>query len=77
MQAARRALQLVKKSLAEFGGVSRQIKSKIIFCRGVYLTENTSQAAECRICVPQARKLCAQQTAKNLSEKPVRDFSTV
>jgi len=28
MQAARRALQLVKKSLAEFGGVSRQIKSK-------------------------------------------------
>ena len=39
-------------------------KMKIIFCRGVYLTENTSQAAACRICVPQARKLCAQQTAK-------------
>ena len=33
----------------------QQIKSKPVFCRGVYLAENTSQAAN---------KLCAQQTAK-------------
>ena len=38
-------------------------KMKIIFCRGVYLAENTSQAASVEF-VPGGDKLCAQQTAK-------------
>jgi len=36
--------QTVKKSLAEFSAQAEN-KVKNIFCRGVYLAENTSQAA--------------------------------
>ena len=43
-------------------------KMKIIFCRGVYLAENTSQAASVEF-VPGGDKLSAQQTAK-IVQKP-------
>ena len=38
------AFQTVKKSLAEFSAKAEN-KVQNIFCQGVYLTENTSQAA--------------------------------
>ena len=39
-----RALQTVKKSLAEFAALAAN-KMKIVFGRGVYVDKNTSQAA--------------------------------
>ncbi len=45
-------------------------KMKIIFCRGVYLAENTSQAASVEF-VPGGDKLCAQQTEHFVPKPPV------
>ena len=45
-------------------------KDSIICCRGVYLAENTSQAAFCGSCAPWAHKECAQQTATPLLKSP-------
>ena len=39
-------------------------KVQIVFCRGVYLAENTFQAASVEFVPPEGDKLCAQQTAK-------------
>jgi hypothetical protein len=50
-------------------------KVKIIFRRGVYLAENTSQAASVDF-VPSGDKICAQQTAK-ISQKSPKDFFEV
>ena len=57
------------KSLAEFAASAAK-KVEIIFCRGVYLAENTAQAASVEFVCPQADKLCARQTAKNWRKSP-------
>ena len=57
-----------QKSLAEFAATAAN-KIKIIFCRGVYLAENTSQAASVRVV-----RLCGQGVraadCKKLAESP-------
>ena len=45
-------------------------KMKSIFGRDLCLDENTAQAASVEFVPPAGDKLCAQQTAKNLSESP-------
>ena len=57
-----------QKSLAEFAARRRQ-RGGIIFSRDMCVRENTSQAASVEFC-RKAAKLCAQQTAILLSEKP-------
>ncbi|WP_337490776.1 hypothetical protein [Vescimonas sp.] len=57
-----------QKSLAEFAARRRQ-RNKIIFSRDMCVRENTSQAASVEF-LRMAQKLCAQQTASLLSEKP-------
>ena len=84
-----------QKSLAEFGGVSRQIKSNHFLSGRVpdrkYISGcKSSAAALCRAQPPQAALSASQcelfaigeqgvraADCKNLSEKPVRGFSTV
>ena len=84
-----------QKSLAEFGGVSRQIKSNHFLSGRVpdrkYISGcKSSAAALCRAQPPQAAlsaSLCElfaigeqgvrAADCKNLSEKPIRGFSTV
>ena len=58
----------VSKSLAEFAARRRQ-RSSIIFSRDMCVRENTAQAASVEF-LRMAQKLCAQQTASLLSEKP-------
>ena len=48
-------------------------KTQYVFCRGVYLAENTSQAASVEF-VPMGDKLCAQQTAQVCRKSP-QEFS--
>ena len=57
-----------QKSLAEFAARRRQ-RNKIIFSRDMCVRENTAQAASVEF-LRMAQKLCAQQTASLLSEKP-------
>ena len=57
-----------QKSLAEFAARRRQ-RNKIIFSRDMRVRENTTQAASVEF-LRMAQKLCAQQTASLLSEKP-------
>ena len=47
---------------------------KTVFCRGVYLAENTSQAPSVEFVPPMGDKLCAQETAKHLSKSLKEDF---
>ena len=56
------------QSLAEFAARRRQ-RSPIIFSRDMCVRENTAQTASVEFCRV-AAKLCAQQTAVLLSEKP-------
>ena len=58
----------VSKNLAKFAARRRQ-RSPIIFSRDLCVRENTAQAASVKFCRV-AAKLCAQQTAILLSEKP-------
>ena len=67
--------QCVKKSLAEFAARRRQ-RNKIIFSRDMCVRENTSQAASVEF-LRMAQKLCAQQTAILLSEKPGGFFDSL
>ena len=56
-----------QKSLAEFDANASN-KIKIIFCRGVYLTENTSQAASVEsVCLRQTNY--ARSRLQKLTEK--------
>jgi len=71
----RRASQSVKKSLAEFAARRRQ-RNKIIFSRDMCVRENTTQAASVEF-LRMAQKLCAQQTASLLSEKPGGFFDSL
>ena len=88
------AASACQKSLAEFGGVSRQIKSNHFLSGRVpdrkYISGcKSSAAALCRAQPPQAALSASQcelfaigeqgvraADCKNLSEKPVRGFST-
>ena len=45
-------------------------KIQKVFCQGVYLAENTSQAASVEFVPPAGGKLCAQQTAKTCRKAP-------
>ena len=49
-------------------------KFKTVFCRGLYLAENTSQAASVEFVPQSGDKLCAQLTCKSLSESPEGGF---
>ena len=49
-------------------------KVKSVFCRGVYLAENTSQTASVEFVPPLGDKLCTQQAA-NLCRKSPKGFS--
>ena len=58
---------MVKISLAEFAAMAAN-KVKIIFCRGVYLAENTSQAASVEfVCLRQTNY--ARSRLRKLAEK--------
>ena len=57
------------KSLAEFAATAAN-KLENILCRGVYLAQNTSQAASVEFVRPKADKLCARQTAKSWRKSP-------
>ena len=48
-------------------------KVKIVFCRGVYLAENTSQAASVEF-VPYGGQIMRAADCKNLSESPEGGF---
>ena len=48
-------------------------KFKKVFCRGVYLAENTSQAASVEF-VPQRGQIMRAADCKNLSESPEGGF---
>ena len=61
-------LRFCSKSLAEFAARRRQ-KIESIFSHDMCVRENTSQAASVEF-LRCAQKLCAQQTASLLSEKP-------
>ena len=63
-----------QKSLAEFAARRRQ-RIGIIFHRDMRVGKNTSQAASVEFC-RKATKLCAQQTAILLSEKPSGFFDS-
>ena len=65
----------VSKSLAEFAARRRQ-RNEIIFSRDMCVRENTSQAASVEF-LRMAQKLCAQQTAILLSEKPGGFFDSL
>ena len=63
-----------RKSLAEFAATAAN-KIKIIFCRGVYLTENTSQAASVEfVCRRQTNY--ARSRLQKTGGKGRRPFST-
>ena len=62
------------KSLAEFAA-SAANKIQIIFCRGVYLTENTSQAASGEF-VRNRRTKYARSRLQKTGGKTRRGFST-
>ena len=64
-----------QKSLAEFAARRRQ-RNKIIFSRDMRVRENTTQAASVEF-LRMAQKLCAQQTASLLSEKPGGFFDSL
>ena len=49
---------------------------EIIFCRGMYLVENSAQTASVEF-VRYQRINYARSGLQSLAEKPVRDFSTV
>ena len=66
---------MCQKSLAEFAARRRQ-RNKIIFSRDMCVRENTSQAASVEF-LRMAQKLCAQQTAILLSEKPGGFFDSL
>ena len=68
-------LSAYQKSLAEFAARRRQ-RNKIIFSRDMCVRENTSQAASVEF-LRTAQKLCAQQTASLLSEKPEGFFDSL
>ena len=61
-------------SLAEFAAHMRQ-RNWIIFCRGVYLAENTSQAASVEF-VRRRRTNYARSSLQNPVKKPRRGFLT-
>ena len=63
-----------RKSLAEFSAKAEN-RIKIIFCRGVYLAENTSQAASVRV-VRHWRTRSARSRLQKSGGKPRRGFST-
>ena len=64
-----------RKSFAEFAA-SAANRSKIIFDRGVYVGENTSQAASVEF-VRLRRTNSARSRLRKPVEKPRRGFSTV
>ena len=49
-------------------------KIQCVFCRGVYLAENTSQAPSVEFVPPMGDKSCTQETAKHLSKSLKEDF---
>jgi hypothetical protein len=64
-----------RKGLAEFAASAAK-KVELIFCRGVYLTENTSQAASVEfVCLRQTNY--ARSRLQNTVGKGRRPFSTV
>ena len=71
----RSVLSAYQKSLAEFAARRRQ-RNKIIFSRDMCVRENTSQAASVEF-LRTEQKLCAQQTASLLSEKPEGFFDSL
>ena len=68
-------LSACQKSLAEFAARKRR-KNQNIFCRGVYLAENTSQAASVEFVRPK-RTNYARSRLQIFVEKPTKGFSTV
>ena len=52
-------------------------KVQNVFCRGVYLAENTSQAASVEFGPRKGDKLCAQQTAKTCRKAPKGVFDSL
>ena len=64
-----------QKSLAEFAARRRQ-RNKIIFSRDMCVRENTTRAASVEF-LRMAQKLCAQQPAILLSEKPGGFFDSL
>ena len=64
---------MCQKSFAEF---APEGANKVIFGRGVYLDENTSQAASVEF-VRQGRRNYAHSGLQSLAENPLRGFSTV
>ena len=64
-----RCPEIFKKSLAEFAAKAAK-KIKIILCRGVYLTQNSYQAASVDFVFYIENKICAQQTAKTCRKAP-------
>ncbi len=67
--------QRVKKCLAEFAAYAAN-KVKSIFARGVYLGENTSQAASVRVVRLWRTRSARGRLQKNV-KKPQRGFLTV
>jgi len=68
------SVQTVKKSLAEFAAEAAN-KIKILFGRGVYVDENTSQAASVEF-VRHRRTNYARSRLQNTGGKALRAFST-
>jgi len=64
-----RIIQTVPKSLAEFAA-SAANKVKIIFCRGVYLAENTSQAASVEFVCHRQTNYARSRLQKNWRKSP-------
>ena len=64
----KQAIQTVKKASQSFAPAGAKV-IWIIFCGGVYVAENTTRGAECRIFVL-AQKLCAQRSASLFKRKP-------
>ena len=68
-----RAAQLVKKASQSLPPQAAN-KVQSVFCRGVYLAENTSQAPSVEFAPRWGDKICTQETAKHLSKSLKEDF---
>ena len=50
---------------------------KTVFCRGMYLAENTSQAPSVELVPQMGDQLCAQETAKTCQKAPQGIFDSL
>ena len=75
LPACRRQFQTVKKASQSFLR-KQKIESKNILCRGVYLTQNTSQAASVEFVRQRRTNYARGRLQKKLAESPERGFST-